>query len=152
MLSHSAWVGITCLLKHRKGQNNGTINFKRTIQILHPVVQRQWCGTKGCEILRCVCQRDTLKHSSIRRDTYVYGHRRKLYELENGNYLFVQDYSEGGYDYYYINGDTRLEIDGGLIVDECESDEEVVGHVLEELGLSKLSYGLSSLDYWEDFA
>lgn len=76
----------------------------------------------------------------------------QLYELSNGNYLYVQDYSEGGYDYYYLNGDTRLEIDGGLIADICFSAEDVVKHILEELGLSSVSYGLSSLDYWEDFA
>lgn len=76
----------------------------------------------------------------------------KLYELDNGNYLYVQDYSEGGYDYYYLDGDTRLEIDGGLVADECNSDDEVVNAVLDDIGLKGVSYGLSDLDYWEDFA
>lgn len=76
----------------------------------------------------------------------------KLFELDNGNYLYVQDYSEGGYDYEYIDGNTRLGIDGGLIVNDCVSDDDVVSKVLDELNLSKIGYGLSSLDYYEDFA
>jgi len=77
----------------------------------------------------------------------------QLLELSNGNYLFVQDYtSEGGYDYEYIDGQTRLGIDGGWITDECNSDDEVINKVLEELGLAECTYGQSSLDYWEDFA
>ncbi len=76
----------------------------------------------------------------------------KLLVLDNGNYLFVQDYSEGGYDYEYIDGDTRLGIDGGLIVDDCISDDDVIAHVLDDVGLSDMGYAESSLDYWEDFA
>jgi len=76
----------------------------------------------------------------------------QLFELSNGNYIFVQDYSEGGYDFEYIDGDTRLGIDGGVLEDECNSDEEVMTKIMDELGLSDCTYGLSSLDYYEDFA
>lgn len=73
--------------------------------------------------------------------------------LDNGNYLFVQDCSEGGYDYSYIDGDTRLGIDGGIFEDDsCKSADDVITRILDSLGLSDMSYGESSLDYWEDFA
>ena len=72
--------------------------------------------------------------------------------LDNGNYLFIQDSSEGGYDYEYIDGDTRLGIDGGIIEDEYESSDDVILKVLDILGLKGMGYGESSLDYWEDFA
>lgn len=72
--------------------------------------------------------------------------------LDNGNYLFIQDSSEGGYDYEYIDGDTRLGIDGGVIEDECKSSDEVIHKALDILGLNDMDYGESSLDYWEDFA
>ncbi len=75
----------------------------------------------------------------------------ELLVLDNDNYLFIQDSSEGGYDYSYIDGETRLTIDGGVL----ESDEPVdaaINAILDDLGLSGMGYGRSSLDYWEDFA
>lgn len=75
----------------------------------------------------------------------------KLYQLDNGNYLFVQDSSDGGYDYTYLDGKTRSGIDGGVIEDTLTSDGEVLAVILSGLGLDEVSYEPSELDYWEHF-
>lgn len=76
----------------------------------------------------------------------------RLYELSNGNYLFIQSSCDGGYDYEYRNGDTRMEIDGGQFNSDADNEDALVNECLYILDISDVSYGLSDLDYWEDFA
>lgn len=76
----------------------------------------------------------------------------ELLVLDNGNYLFIQESCDGGVDYEYLDGNTRLGIDGGVIEDACDDIDNAIHMALDMLGMKGMGYAHSSLDYYEDFA
>lgn len=63
----------------------------------------------------------------------------ELYQLENGNYLFIQslcDDPDYEYGYYYFDGKTKRLIDGGVFNLDAGSSEEVVKEALSWCDIS----------------
>ena len=63
----------------------------------------------------------------------------ELYQLENGNYLFIQslcDDPDYEYGYYYFDGKTKKLIDGGVFNLDADSSEEVVKEALSWCDIS----------------
>lgn len=89
----------------------------------------------------------------------------KLLKLSNGNYFFIQDSTEGGWEYYYLNGATHKSIDGGwyeteYLENDTELDNALIGKIINECGratpreqeLASVTWEEeTALDFWEDF-
>ena len=86
----------------------------------------------------------------------------KLFKLSNGNYLFIQVSSEGGWDYYYLSGRTHKCIDGGILeTDEYdEIDDTLIREILDVCGeytpyeqeLKHVAWvEETELTFWDDF-
>lgn len=88
-----------------------------------------------------------------------------LLKLSNGNYFFIQDSTEGGWEYYYLDGKKHTSIDGGWYeTDELEYDTELTDTLIREIihecargtryeqELSNVSFGEETeLTFWDDF-
>ena len=88
-----------------------------------------------------------------------------LLKLSNGNYFFIQDSTEGGWEYYYLNGQTHKSIDGGWYeTDTLECDTPLTDTLIREIiheccrytpyekELDNVSWEKeTNLDFWEDF-
>lgn len=88
-----------------------------------------------------------------------------LLKLSNGNYFFIQDSTEGGWEYYYLDGTTHKSIDGGWYeTDTLECDtpltDELIGKIIQECGratpfekeLSSVKWQKETeLTFWDDF-
>lgn len=60
----------------------------------------------------------------------------EIYELSNGNHLYIQNSQEGGFSYDYFDGETLKLIDGGYIgTGEERKKETVIKKCLEICGL-----------------
>ncbi len=57
-----------------------------------------------------------------------------LLKLNNGNYFFIDPSTEGGYNYYYFNGEDKTVIDGGIYeTEELQAEEDLNETTIREI-------------------